>query len=245
MAEKETLRLESSYKKKTRKRVNVWTQDDIQFRINQIEQELNDGKCNVSLSKARKKLLRSRLAKLQKARKGEILVGGQLAKKRHRIKKLRIHPSERKRKCRKECLCCRKKGHTLQECKFNTTKGQQDQQDTSTKLSYTKPICFNCGALSHTLKHCPIKVSKEGFLAFAYCFICSEKGHIAQTCSLNQTGIYPRGGSCHICQSQMHLMRDCPKRRLVDQSKQKSKVQGQGHKAIHVDHDDDNDTCWE
>ncbi|KRZ18279.1 Zinc finger CCHC domain-containing protein 9 [Trichinella zimbabwensis] len=93
------------------------------------------------------------------------------------------------------CYCCRKKGHTLANCKRNND---------SQKLG----VCFKCGSLEHTLKNCK---SKANGLPYAYCFVCNGHGHLAKSCKENPNGIYPNGGSCKKCGSIYHLVKDCEK----------------------------------
>lgn len=42
------------------------------------------------------------------------------------------------------------------------------------------------------------------------CRLCKQLNHMQIDCKLNTTGIYPRGGACHLCGSNMHLARNCP-----------------------------------
>lgn len=100
---------------------------------------------------------------------------------------------------RKQCLLCKKYGHSLNEC------NQRDADDINTS------ICYNCGKKDHTLKDCPRPVYNEARLKFATCFICKKLGHLSKDCPENDKGIYPYGGSCYFCGSKMHRKTDCPK----------------------------------
>lgn len=267
----------SSVKKKAKGAkacVNVWNKSKIEARIKEIEGELegkNQRVGELPVSKPRKKLLRAKLVKLRQALAGERTVGGQLAKTIRVPRRALLEPSS-SRKTKKECLCCRKKGHTVQECRYNPALLHAQEEETTKRDSNRAaggsggPLCFNCGLTSHTLKNCPSPRPKDGSLPFATCFVCSEKGHLAQQCSKNTTGIYPRGGGCHICSSLYHLMRDCPERTVVpseDASSRKPCRSGSST-TVHVEppkqptsrklprpaassnvvFDEDNDACW-
>lgn len=92
---------------------------------------------------------------------------------------------------RKSCLKCRKTGHTMQDC----------PQDTAGSV-----YCYNCGENDHSGKTCPLPFSNY---AFALCFVCNGKGHLAGACPKNERGVYPNGGGCRFCGSVRHLARNC------------------------------------
>ncbi|RHY33165.1 hypothetical protein DYB32_001806 [Aphanomyces invadans] len=53
---------------------------------------------------------------------------------------------------------------------------------------------------------------KQGFNENG-CWICGASDHRKQDCTqcpLSEKGIYPKGGCCKVCQSKMHLAKDCP-----------------------------------
>lgn len=115
MSESEAPQKDSRRKKK--KLVNTWTDDQIQVRISEIESTL--GSKN-ELSKSKRHLLYSKIAKLRKALKGECAVGGQKeAAKKMKISKKKIDKNRNRtekdwnRKLTrtanrwKECLCCK------------------------------------------------------------------------------------------------------------------------------------------
>ena len=99
------------------------------------------------------------------------------------------------------CFHCRKSGHSAAEC--------PDNNDDENR------ICYKCGSTEHRLAQCPklsnkkYNLSKEN-LPFARCFICNQKGHLSGQCSMNEHGIYPKGGECKNCGSKSHLSLDCP-----------------------------------
>jgi hypothetical protein len=39
-----------------------------------------------------------------------------------------------------------------------------------------------------------------------------EEGHLAKDCKNNENGIYPYGGGCFFCGSNMHKKQDCPEK---------------------------------
>ena len=102
---------------------------------------------------------------------------------------------------RKQCLLCKKFGHTLNEC----TQREDDDMHIN--------ICYNCGKKDHTLKQCPRPVTDETKMKFAKCFICKKRGHMSKDCPENDKGIYPYGGSCYFCGSKMHKKQDCTEHR--------------------------------
>lgn len=102
---------------------------------------------------------------------------------------------------RKQCLLCKKFGHTLNEC----TQREDDDMHIN--------ICYNCGKKDHTLKTCPRPVTDETKMKFAKCFICKKRGHMSKNCPENDKGIYPYGGSCYFCGSKMHKKQDCTEHR--------------------------------
>lgn len=108
---------------------------------------------------------------------------------------------------RTQCLYCKKYGHSIKECNQ-----KEDGGITTNK-------CYNCGNLDHILEDCPYP--SGGKLQFANCFICHESGHIAKDCKLNENGIYPKGGCCYFCGSNMHKKMDCPKKKTDDAKKKR------------------------
>jgi len=60
----------------------------------------------------------------------------------------------------KVCFFCRKKGHSVANCKERLkTEGENDNKNTSI-------ICFRCGSNEHTLKNCKVPVKKGGKIIF-------------------------------------------------------------------------------
>lgn len=106
------------------------------------------------------------------------------------------------RRHNKVCLCCRKKGHSMEDC---TKKDQKSNTSSS--------CCYRCGSTEHTLRDCHVESSSSNELAFAECFVCKAKGHISRDCPQNPNGVYPNGGSCHHCGSTRHFAKDCDARK--------------------------------
>ena len=125
-------------------------------------------------------------------------------KKRHNAPEVHqnLEPTNQHR--HKVCLRCRKKGHSLAECRLNT---ESDLQGS---------ICYKCGSVEHSLSECP---EKGTTLAHATCFICGEQGHISKDCPKNESGVYPKGGSCHHCGSVRHFAKECPERKAGEPKK--------------------------
>ncbi|KJE90718.1 hypothetical protein CAOG_01982 [Capsaspora owczarzaki ATCC 30864] len=95
------------------------------------------------------------------------------------------------------CFNCRKKGHSVSECKAGKT------------VSDATGLCYACGSTEHTTKSCRVP-NPSGAMPFAMCFVCRKTGHLSKFCPDNPRGMYPDGGSCTHCTSVRHLAKDCP-----------------------------------
>lgn len=102
--------------------------------------------------------------------------------------------AEQRVQYKKQCLFCRKVGHTLAECRA---------------AQGSSGICYNCGSKEHCLRDCP-EPRAAGGLRFAKCFVCGETGHLSSACPKNSKGMYPNGGCCRLCGSVYHLKANCP-----------------------------------
>lgn len=69
--------------------------------------------------------------------------------------------------------------------------------------------------------------SAAGF-PHAQCFVCGEKGHLSRACPDNPRGLYPNGGSCKMCGSVEHFLKDCPEAVNSKSSKPKFKLEMDG-----------------
>ena len=114
---------------------------------------------------------------------------------------------EAERVASQRCFACRQMGHSAKDCSSHL-QGSADDEKTS---GLTVVCCYRCGSSEHSLAKCKRSAPQVGpELPFASCFICSQKGHLASKCKLNQgRGIYPNGGCCKLCQSVDHLAKDC------------------------------------
>ncbi|KAF0301192.1 Zinc finger CCHC domain-containing protein 9 [Amphibalanus amphitrite] len=66
-----------------------------------------------------------------------------------------------------------------------------------------KRVCLGCRQPGHLIGDCPNRA--PGLKA--------PTGHLSRDCALNPNGVYPKGGSCKVCQRRDHLADDCPERR--------------------------------
>jgi len=113
-----------------------------------------------------------------------------------------------KRQRDKTCFQCRQFGHVLSDCpNLKNSMSRPGSGNDEDGNEITSEICFKCGSLEHTSRHCR---KKGEVFSFAKCFICSGTGHIARQCPKNSNGIYPSGGSCGECGSINHLKSACP-----------------------------------
>ncbi|OII74378.1 uncharacterized protein cubi_01222 [Cryptosporidium ubiquitum] len=247
----------SKLKKKTKKvRSECWTADMIKQSIENLEGKLNNE--SEKLSKSKKRRIIMRLSKLQKGLRGEVEIGGQIQKSiktiKREMKQKSMNSSISLRKnSNVVCLCCRKKGHQMSDCKYYkpTIEEAKDKNDTNSieeSGALEKKIfkCFLCGELGHTLKDCKKPRSDNSVLPFASCFKCGKAGHIVAFCPNNETGsIYPRGGSCNFCGSVKHLARNCDQK--VSKTNKNKKSIGTGKikdKEKTIMEIDDPDMMW-
>jgi hypothetical protein len=151
-----------------------------------------------------------------------------------------IVPSHSRFLC-KICLNCRKKGHSVAECRDAAS------IDNGGVLA---GCCFNCGDSSHAYRDCPFPIVNGLFscllfqhsivliiafdldgATYAVCFICKAKGHLSSKCPQNPNGMYPKGGGCRVCGDKYHLAKDCPlknKRRFRRDESSVSERRGSG-----------------
>ncbi|KAJ1605238.1 hypothetical protein OJ253_3241 [Cryptosporidium canis] len=201
-------------------RSGCWTADMIEESIQGLERRLNEE--SEKLSKSKRRRIMTRLSKLKRGLRGEVEIGGQLQKSiktiKREMKQKSMNSSISVRKnSNMVCLCCRKKGHQMSDCRYYK-RADADPEDggkaggTACEDACGKePFkCFLCGKMGHTLKDCKEPRNDNSVLPFASCFRCGKAGHIVAFCPSNESGsIYPRGGSCNICGSVKHLARNC------------------------------------
>jgi zinc finger CCHC domain-containing protein 9 len=105
------------------------------------------------------------------------------------------------------CFHCRQPGHVLADC----PQAQKEQLKRS-KGDLHAGMCFKCGSTEHSSRDCASKRKGEDAFAFAVCFVCKERGHLAKACPDNPRGLYPKGGGCRFCGSVEHLKSECPRK---------------------------------
>ncbi|KAH8739912.1 hypothetical protein FG386_001729 [Cryptosporidium ryanae] len=242
-AENKNLKLK---RRKNRVRQGCWSKEEIQESINKLEKKLDDKENKLSKSKRRRIMLR--LSKLRKGLKGEVEIGGQIQKSLKTIKReMKLKNMNSSILTRKNsnvvCLCCRKKGHQMIDCKhykpLNGGSGGNDEKHT----------CFLCGEKGHTLKDCTKPRDNNSVLPFASCFKCGESGHIVAYCPDNVSGsIYPKGGSCNICGSVKHLSKNCDQNRSPNAKSKTLKPTGSTNRSLkeslNTGNIDDPDLMW-
>lgn len=254
----EALRVEKKSKspKKMKKiKTDCWTADMIKKSIENLENKLNEE--SEKLSKSKKRRIIMRLSKLKKGLRGEVEIGGQIQKSIKTIKREMKQKSMNssillRKNSNVVCLCCRKKGHQMSECKYykpinsgigdgNSETNNVEEIDISGKKVFK---CFLCGELGHTLKDCKKPRSDNSILPFANCFRCGKPGHIVAFCPSNETGsIYPKGGSCNLCGSVKHLAKNCDKQ-ISKTNKNKNSTGASKIKDKTVIGIDDPDVMW-
>ncbi|TRY52461.1 Uncharacterized protein CTYZ_00003142 [Cryptosporidium tyzzeri] len=256
-AKEEDLKVKKKSKgsKKTKKiKSGCWTADMINESIQNLESMLNDE--SGKLSKSKKRRIIMRLSKLKKGLRGEVEIGGQIQKSiktiKREMKQKSMNSSISLRKnSNVVCLCCRKKGHQMSDCRYykqtNEEDGNGDNEinSISERNASGKEVfkCFLCGELGHTLKDCKKPRNDNSVLPFASCFRCGKSGHIVAFCPNNETGsIYPRGGSCNICGSVRHLARNCDQQ-ISKTNKNKKSIGGKNKEKMNIGMDDP-DLMW-
>ncbi|KAH8583777.1 uncharacterized protein ELE39_001523 [Cryptosporidium sp. chipmunk genotype I] len=242
--------------KKTKKiKSGCWTSEMINESIQNLESKLNED--SGKLSKSKKRRIITRLSKLKKGLRGEIEIGGQIQKsiktiKREMKQKNMSSSISLRKNSNVVCLCCRKKGHQMSDCRYykptngEVKDGNNDTNSIGERDASGKEVfkCFLCGELGHTLKDCKKPRSDNSVLPFANCFRCGKPGHIVAFCPNNETGsIYPRGGSCNICGSVKHLARNCDQQISKANKNKKSIGTGKNKDKMNIGIDDP-DIMW-
>jgi hypothetical protein len=196
---------------------------NIQYKIEEIETKIDEINADERIED-KKTAKKYYIAKLKKFKKD--LTSEDIIKKRtklygvrkRKLSKIAVKVQDKIEKVRKQklrCFKCRKRGHTVAECK-----SQENESDT---------LCYNCGSKEHSLAGCDKKVDYK-HLPFAECFICKEQGHISANCPASDKGIFPRGGCCFICKEKDHLAKNCPQKQMEVVEVKKDKLLSQKKK---------------
>jgi hypothetical protein len=112
-----------------------------------------------------------------------------------------------------KCFICNKEGHYAYECSSmpknnqimsdsassticcsycNATLYSKEEHERECVKTYTGPICFKCGRITHVAKSCFAKIHKNGgFVETFLCYRCGRKGHFSPDCTAKED-IYGR-----------------------------------------------------
>ena len=199
--------------------------NEVLNKIKSIEKKIAE--CNEDLSDKNKVKKKNLIVKIKKLRKTLNkpeglhfrtkllkLMKRKVIRKEKNIEKIQ----ETLKKLKLKCLCCKKKGHIMAECKSKNdpTVNSVNQTVSNTNDSSDKhsKLCFNCGKADHSIYACNLPVDMKN-LPFADCFICKNKGHLSSNCPSSENGIYIKGGACFNCDSKEHLAKNCPLKQTV------------------------------
>lgn len=79
-----------------------------------------------------------------------------------------------------------------------------------------KGLIARCNSNTHSLSQCYKPSNPDDPTPFATCYVCLAQGHLSSACPNNAKGVYVNGGSCKVCGSVAHLVRNCPKIRAQE-----------------------------
>lgn len=209
-------------------------------KINKINESKEPSKEISEEMKHKKKNYVTELKKMRKDIKDEVAI-----KKRMNVMKIQKRKlksiygkiQDKQLKLKKSavlCFKCRKRGHSVAECKEEILEEENNTEEKVEKKVHKEPIvnkpsqekhfCYNCGSKEHNLYQCELEKDYKN-LPFAECFICKEKGHISASCPTNKNGIYIKGGSCYVCHKKDHLAKNCPEKKMqIEQERQVREV---------------------
>jgi len=211
--------------------------ESIEQKIEEILEKLNNlnkqkesatSEEDKSRIKKAKKLILVKLAKNRKALTDEKEIKYRLSllkQKKRKLKKVDSSVKENLEKLKKmntRCFKCRRKGHTVAECKYEDVELNEENQENSSNnknkdkenfKDNKKNICYNCGSTEHNVHGCNKPVDYKN-LPFSQCFVCKEMGHLSSKCPKSDKGIYIKGGACYNCGEKDHLAKNCPTKQI-------------------------------